>query len=132
MKLNIEDLKNITPVGKEIELEFEKGYSGEQSSIKVRVYPLTVQEKITIQKESDELNKLIKIKERTEAEDARLIELNDLLNVEYAFFTTSKSIEGITREFIKENFPKAWYQKLFTAALEAEGIKSSDIEKEKN
>jgi len=132
MKLTVNDLKNITPVGKEIGLKYEEGYDGEEKEIRLRIYPLTVEEKVILQERSDELNKLLKVKERTDEQDVRVIELNDEINLEYAFYTTRKVIDGITKEFIKDNFPKKWYMDIFRATLEAEGIKTSDIEKEKN
>lgn len=132
MKLSITDLQNIKPVGKEIELKFETGYNGEEKSFKVKIYPLTVKEKVELQAKSDELNNLLKVTERTPEQDKRLTELNDEVNLDYAYFTTSKVIDGITREFIKDNFPRIWYSEIFKATLEAEGLKIDDIEKEKN
>lgn len=132
MKLSVNDLKNITPTGVNIELSYEKDYSGTEEKIELRVYPLTVEEKILLQEKSDKLNQLLKLKDRSDEQEKELITLNDDINLEYAYLTTKKVISDITRDFIKSNFPKKWYAQIFKATLEAEGINPDDIEKEKN
>ena len=132
MKLNISDLKNITPVGTAIKLQYETGYSGEEKTLDIRVYPLKVSEKILLQENSDALNKLVNIKERTPEQDKRVVELNDSINLDYAYYTMKKVCDDITREIIKESFPKTWYAQIFKATLKSEGIDVEEIQKEKN
>jgi len=134
MKLSMQDLRNITPVGVEVELKYEEGYAGEEKEIKLRVYPLTVEEKVILQEKSDKLNKFLKIDDdiRTDEESKAMVDLSNEINYDYAFFTCKKVIPDITREFIIKSFPKIWYNIIFRATLEAEGISASDIEKEKN
>lgn len=129
----MEDLKNITPVGEKLKLDYERDYNGNIESLEITVYPLTAGEKIEIQKHSDILNKLVKIGEkRTPEEDEELVNLNNMINNKYAYFTMKKNIPDITEEFIKEKFPSKWFKAIFYAVLKAEGIDTKDIEKEKN
>lgn len=132
MKLNMNDLKNITPVGEEITLKYETNYNGEESELVIKVYPLTVEEKIDLQKKSDTLGALLKIKETTPEQTAEITRLNDEINLDYAFFTMRKISDDVTREFVKDNFPKKWYMQIFRATLKAEGISTKDIDAEKN
>lgn len=132
MKLSIKDLDNITPVGENITLKYEVGYNGKEEELNIRVYPLTVEEKINLQKKSDELNKLIKIKEPSDEENKEISDLSDSINLDYAYYTMKKISDDITIEYIKKNFPKSWYNDIFKATLRAEGINTDEIEKEKN
>jgi len=132
MKLTMNDLRNITPVGVNVNLKYEEGYNGDEKELTIRVYPLTVEEKISLQERSDKLNKLLRVKERSDEQEAEMLELNNDINLDYAYYTTKKVVPDITREFIKETFPKIWFNQIFKATLEAEGISAADIEKEKN
>lgn len=134
MKLSMNDLKNITPVGVNVLLHYEEEYSGESKDIELRVYPLTVKEKLEVQGLNDALAIANKVKEedRTDEQIKNIIDLNEKINLQYALFAVRKTIPDVTIEFIKEKFPRIWYQTIFLATLEAEGITKADIEKEKN
>ena len=132
MKLSIKDLENITPTGKNIVLKYEEGYNGTEKEVTMRIYPLTVKEKIDVQHLNDELQILLKVKEPTEAQEKAIIELNNNINTKYAFYSVRKVIEDVTEEFIKDSFPKAWYMDIFKATLAAEGIDPKKIDEEKN
>jgi len=132
MKLSMKDLQNITPTGVNIILKYEEGYSGIEKDVTMRIYPLTVAEKIEIQQLNDKLQLLIKLKEPTEAQETAIVDLNSTINIKYAFYSVKKVMEDITEEFIRDSFPKSWFMTIFKATLEAEGINPKKIDEEKN
>ena len=128
----MKDLQNITPTGVNIILKYEEGYSGIEKDVTMRIYPLTVAEKIEIQQLNDKLQLLIKLKEPTEAQETAIVDLNSTINIKYAFYSVKKVMEDITEEFIRDSFPKSWFMTIFKATLEAEGINPKKIDEEKN
>ena len=132
MKLSMSDLKNMTPVGEVLELEYEKDYNGVAEKWELKVYPLKTQEKLEIQALNDNLLKLSKKKELTPEEEKELHKLNEEINLKYAHYTMRKTMPDITEEFIKEKFPSMWFKKIFEATLKAEGINLDEIKAEKN
>lgn len=156
-KFNIQDLKNITPTGEVVLLPFESDYDGNIEEFELRVYPLTVEEKVQIDILKEKFQKLhkkftyLENKLKSLTKDTKLtaeeldkktdiiekqsdpisIELGDILNqiaYQIVYFTVKKTQKDITPESTKNMFTKKWNDIIVAKVGELEGI----TPKEKN
>lgn len=100
VKISIDKLEGIAPVGKDVEIEYEKEgeYSGNVQKLTLRLYPLTVEEELEIQQKTEE-NKIKKDDSPEVIAEKRKKQEETLHTM--VFYALRKAVDGITLERVK-------------------------------
>lgn len=127
VKIGIDKLRGIAPVGKDVEIEYEdpEAYDGNVKKLTLRLYPLTVEEELEIQQRTEE-NKIQKTDEpEVQAKKAKAQEEGLHTMILYAL---RKAVDGITLEDVK-NLPFAVKERVISEIYLFKGIDLSVVKK---